>query len=343
MPELAPCLDPAACPFTYTQWECFLALYHRVPCFIYRAGEMSEREAGWVADPAAVAAQDEHFDRLRSLGQDRRIEDFADARDVALRFLNSYLSDGGQAPAHAAAAISWPAHAPADHYPLADRETEFAEFCALLRDDSARRILGIHGPSDRGKSALLAEFFQFTQRQSGILSAYAEFKGCLLLSEVLQDLRRDLKAVRFPRFDRYRDAGPAEMLRHAFLLDLEECSHPVVLILDAFEQASDEASEWVLSRLLPLCDAFAGIRVVLGGKTLPDLQANRRLAARVRYFELSPIRDPTSWCAYGRRVLGLTSENLPDDHFVTLVNAAQGSPRAVNSLLVNLKTPAGPT
>jgi hypothetical protein len=31
LPELASDLDPDNCPFSYTQWECFLALYHRVP------------------------------------------------------------------------------------------------------------------------------------------------------------------------------------------------------------------------------------------------------------------------------------------------------------------------
>lgn len=341
MPELAAWLDPLSCPFSYSQWECFLALYHRVPCFIYRAGDASKREADWVEDPAAVAAQAVHVDRLRALGQDRRMTDFTDSRDVALRFLNSYFSEGGQAPASVAGVVVWPALAPSTTYPLADREREFAEFLALLRDDSPHRLLGIHGPSDRGKSALLAEFFQFSRRQPGILSAYAEFKHNTPLSEVLQDLRRDLNAVRFPRFDRYRDTGPAEMLRQAFLLDIEESPCPVVLILDAFEAATDEVSQWVLSRLLPLCDSYTGIRVVLGGKTLPDLQANRRVAGRVRCFELPPIRDPAPWCAYGRRVLGLAPEKLPDAHITTLVTAAQGSPRAVSALLSNLKTATG--
>ncbi len=341
MPELAHCLDPNTCPFTYSQWECFLALYHRVPCFIYRASEKSERETGWVEEAAAIAAQAEHLNRLRSLGQDRRIMDFADARDVALRFLNAYFSEGGQAPANIVSPVFWPGVIHPADYALADRTVEFGELCSLLQNDSPHRLLGVHGPSDRGKSALLTEFFQFARTQPGILAAYAEFKNTLPLSEVLQDLRRDLNAVRFPRFDRLRDSGPTEMLRQAFLLDLEDCGHPVVLILDAFEQSTDEASQWVLTRLLPLCDTYGGIRVVLGGKTFPDLQANRRLAPRVRCFELPPIRDAAHWCDYGRRVLGLAPDKLPDDHIGTLVTAAQGSPRVVSTLLSNFKAGTG--
>jgi hypothetical protein len=337
LPELADQLDPESCPFSYTQWECFLALYHRVPCFIYRAGDSSEREPEWRADAAAMAAQTQHVERLRALGQDRRMTDFADARDVALRFLNSYLADAGQAPANAVAAVEWPTISAAD-YRLADRETEFAELCALLRGDASHRLLGVHGPSDRGKSALLAEFFQFVRKQQGIRAAYAEFKTSLPLSDVLLDLRRDLNAIRFPRFDRQRDNGTPEMRRQAFLLDVEESGQPVVLILDAFEQATEEASQWVLTRLLPLCDPCAGIRVVLGGQTLPDLHANHRLARRVRCFELPPIREAAPWCDYGRRVLGLSVEKLPDAHIGTLVTAAKGSPRVVSGLLNNLKS-----
>jgi len=338
MPELAEWLDPASCPFTYSQWECFLALYHRVPCFIYLASEKSDRESDWVDNSAAATAQAAHLDLLRSMGQDRRINDFADARDVALSFLNSFFSDVGQTPASRPDAVFWPTLSACGGYALADRETEFAEFRSLLQGDSCHRFLGIHGPSDRGKSVLLAEFFQFTSTQAGIFGAYAEFKSSLPLSDVLRDLRRDLKGVRFPRFDRCRENEPAETLRQVFLLDLEECGHPVVLILDAFEQATDEASTWVENRLLPLCVACTGIRVVIGGKSIPNLQANPRFGYRVRCFELPPIRDAAPWCAYGRRVLGLTLENLPDEHIGTLVAAALGSPRAVSTFLTNLKS-----
>jgi AAA ATPase domain/Domain of unknown function (DUF4062) len=341
MPELAPWLNESNCPFSYTQWECFLALYHRVPCFIYRASETSERENDWVLDTTATAAQAEHVTRLRALGQDRRILDFADPRDVALRFLNSYYADGGQAPAMTSGSVYWPVLSQRRHYALADRENEFATLRSLLNDDSPHRIVGVHGPSDYGKSVLLLEFFRFMQTQTGILCAYAEFKGALPLTDVLHDLRRDLRAARFSRFDRYRESGPAEMLRKAFLLDLEECVQPVVLVLDTLEQATDDARDWVLHRLLPLCSTTSGIRVILGGQTMPDLGANRRLADWVRAVELRPIRDPAPWCEYGRRVLGISPKILPDDHIGTLVRAAQGSPRAVHTLLSNIKSDAG--
>ena len=91
LPELAPWIDPDSCPFSYTQWEAFLALYHRRDCYVFRATPASLREPGWQATPESVAAQHVHIDHLRSLGKDRSPPvEFRDARDIAIRFLKSF-------------------------------------------------------------------------------------------------------------------------------------------------------------------------------------------------------------------------------------------------------------
>jgi hypothetical protein len=91
--ELAPWLDPDTCPFSYTQWEAFLALYHRRDCYVFRATPESARERGWQATRESIAAQQAHIDRLRSLGKDRSTCDFKDARDIAIRFLKSFRGE----------------------------------------------------------------------------------------------------------------------------------------------------------------------------------------------------------------------------------------------------------
>lgn len=91
LPELQSVLSLDDCPLTYTQWEVFLAIFHRVPRYIYLAGAESRREPSWLEDSQEAALQAAHVVRIRALGEDRRLLAFDDARDVALRFLCSYL------------------------------------------------------------------------------------------------------------------------------------------------------------------------------------------------------------------------------------------------------------
>ena len=254
LPELERELTPDGCPFSYTQWECFLALYHRIPCYIYLAEGASRRETGWTPTPESAAEQQAHIERLVKLGHDRRKEVFSDARDIAIRFFNAYYDAGGHVPAYVPAAkvFHWPQMAPLRRPGLADRDRERKAFQSLVTGQSHERVLLIHGPSDRGKSVLLFEFFEIAKCLSGLGVAHAEFKTALPLGEVLADARRDLRFLRFPRFDRElgQDRRP-EMLRAAFLEDIEESPEPVLLIFDAFEQATEDAKRWVEDQLLP--------------------------------------------------------------------------------------------
>jgi hypothetical protein len=335
LPELAAAFQPDRCPFTYTQWEAFLAIYHRVECFIYLAATGTQREPGWTASPSDSASQEAHRARLRELGQDRRMVPFDDARDVALRFLNSITLPTQIEPDESTAsrpAISWPAPPPRFEYPLADREAEFDTFVRLITGQTPERIYLISGPSDRGKSVLVEQFAELALRL-GVRCAHEEFKSGLPLPEVLWDLAHDLAPLRFPRFERERQRDATDALRTAFLQDLDETRVPILLVLDTYEQATEEAKQWVEDSLLPHFRRHDGLRLVLAGKIVPEAEGHvwARLAIR---RELPPIREVAPWHDYSRRVLGLAH---PDNDIRLLVEAAQGSPRVLGSLLGNLK------
>lgn len=337
LPELAADLVPETCPFTYTQWECFLARYHRVPCYIYIADAGSRREDGWSATAPEVAAQQTHIRRLRSLGLESPHIGFIDARDIAIRFLNSFSSTGGQAsarPGTTTVPLHWPQVPAESPYALADREEEFRLFRALLSGQSKARALLLHGPSDRGKSVLLAAFDDLARSLPGLGVALCELKTGLRLDTVLAHARRDLQALRFPRFDRELglDRPRTETLQAVFLTDLQESSEPVLLLIDTYEQATEEAKRWIEDQLLPLCRQTAGLRLVITGQQVPEpgpLLANLTLRR-----ELPPIREPEPWCIYFREVL--KGDSVPDDHLHTLVRATLGNPRGTNQLLMTL-------
>jgi hypothetical protein len=74
LPPLASALSKPQPGFSYTQWEAYLALYHRRPLFVYRPTDFESdvpRDPNFVLDPAEVLAQREHYRRISALGHDR--------------------------------------------------------------------------------------------------------------------------------------------------------------------------------------------------------------------------------------------------------------------------------
>lgn len=77
LPSLAAALAQPDPGFSYTQWEAYLAIYHRRELFIYRPADFESaacqcpREARFVLDPAQEQSQRAHYQRLCALGRDR--------------------------------------------------------------------------------------------------------------------------------------------------------------------------------------------------------------------------------------------------------------------------------
>jgi hypothetical protein len=74
---LAPFLSKPQPGFSYTQWEAYLALYHKRQLFIYLPTDFERevvsvpRNARFVLNPAEVDAQKAHYKRISDLGRDR--------------------------------------------------------------------------------------------------------------------------------------------------------------------------------------------------------------------------------------------------------------------------------
>ncbi len=342
LPELETSLRPEACPFTYTQWECYLAIYHRVPCFVFIADEASYRELGWVEDPREIAAQQAHCQRLQSLGHDLAMLSFNDERDVAVAFFRAYDDYAAGATFARAtfepAQLNWPVASSQRPNCLADRGPELDLFRRLLSADSPERLLLFHGPSDRGKSLVLTMLERTAGSLPSIVCGRADFKNGPPLRDVLYDLSQDMSGIAFVRFERELRHSADEPLRRAFLEDLKDTRRPAVLFLDAYEGATDESRRWVEQGLFGLARRFDGLRVIVAGQTVPNVDSSPPWAHLARSHELPPITDPAPWCQYLREVLGVTG--VPDDHVATMVKATRGSPRPLGSLLANLQASA---
>ena len=77
LPPLAEDLRKPQPGFSYTQWEAYLAIYHRRPLFVYRSTDFEldalhvPRDARFVFSPSEAEAQKEHYRRISALGHDR--------------------------------------------------------------------------------------------------------------------------------------------------------------------------------------------------------------------------------------------------------------------------------
>jgi len=335
VPALAAWLDPDACPFSYTQWEAFLAIYHGVPCYIYRAAADSEREPDFAATPADSAAQEAHVERLRALGKFRAWESFSDPMRLANRFLKCLIEqDGGRAPSRIDPAYQyrWPEVAKLPPHKLADCTEEMALFRALISGQSPAPVLLIRGPSAMGKTTLLKQFAKLARQQAGLRVAVGDFKHGAALGEVLEFARAALPDQCFPAFDaEWSGARREEVLGAAFLDDLRYCPDPVLLMLDTYEQATAENQRWVETRLLPRCCRHDGLRLLIAGQRVPE--AGGVTAPPTERRELLHPR-PEDWADYYHRVLG--GKPLPADHFNTLWVVLDGLPSAMCAALAKL-------
>lgn len=58
---------------SYTQWEAYLAIFHKVRLHIYRPEPSAPREPGFTPNDHDKALQLAHFNRIRALGRDRDV------------------------------------------------------------------------------------------------------------------------------------------------------------------------------------------------------------------------------------------------------------------------------
>ena len=92
LPVLAAFLIPGAPALSYTQWEAWLALYHRKRLIIAVPQEGAPRHEYYILDPAQRAGQQAHLERLASTGRYPEIS-FANADRLAVGMLRSKLQD----------------------------------------------------------------------------------------------------------------------------------------------------------------------------------------------------------------------------------------------------------
>ena len=186
-------------------------------------------------------------------------------------------------PLQPAVVPTYPANAATvDREDFVNCNVVFNAFENMLTENSASRIMLIHGHGNQGKSTLLSILYRHSRSLLGIKSvARAEFKkGGLTPDEHVRAIARSLGVQE-------ASVGNIDDRVHS-LLDVCR-NRPVIIFFDAYEQAEQHHQYWVNLILEHAMDDSL-LRCVVAGRELPPARSQpwNKLACE---FECDALKD----------------------------------------------------
>jgi hypothetical protein len=239
IPCLKDVLEQNPPSLSYTQWESWLAIYHKVPCYIYQSESATVRASGFVEDADERLIQEEHWNRFREHGKDRKtFQDEQQLCRLVLRSLSNILPTGNQKlnvipkglrsfDANDADFFLELLPDPRDQNGLPE-SIRFWKHRIEERDGPAFTVGVIYGPSGCGKSSLVKAGL-LPRLSDRILSIYVEATANDTEARLLKGVRK--KCPDLPN-DLDLTATITE-LRKEYRL---KSGQKVLLVIDQFEQ-----------------------------------------------------------------------------------------------------------
>ena len=252
-------LQPGGPPLPYTQWEAWLALYHRKPLIICVPEEGATRDQDYVSEAAQRAIQQAHLKRLETIERFPSIH-FANAALLAVDVLKSSLLDilasAGTVPAASAGLIDF-AQERMRHGEIIGREEAMSTVRGWI-DGSSRGWVLIKGGPGTGKSAILVGILNRLEKEYGAESVPYHFlrRGQGNWNEpdaVVRNLTARLERINTSP-DRSTAQGQERL--YALLVAVAEQyaanNRRLVLVVDGLDEAAvGSGTERVLGRFLP--------------------------------------------------------------------------------------------
>jgi len=180
LPVLSETIGTGSHQLSYTQWEAFIALYHKRMLIIAEADECAPRDKDYCRDNEQVAGQREHLVRLEACKRYSEIK-FLNVDDLAIGILRSKLLDVFRAEEKSVLQIAgaWNAF-----YIEDDREREpyVSEELVLISQDT---------------SALSGEYFSKTYARRSRFLLTGEVNGSMVSGRYFIPGRKDSAGIGF--------------------------------------------------------------------------------------------------------------------------------------------------
>lgn len=192
----------------------------------------------------------------------------------------------------AAAEMTWPEQPPALSWPMANHGAARDSFAQLLRRGSTAQALLIRGESESGKSCMARQMVRNLAALQGVSCGLFDFKGWTS------------RRIEVDKFCSALDIDPpdgqsaTEQLGKA-IRDLRRRAKPTVLFFDTYEQAGEEARDWLEGVVLPLMLSAPWLRVVILGQKVPARSQAVWEAVAAPAVTLR-LPSPDDWLDYGR-------------------------------------------
>ncbi len=223
------------------------------------------------------------------------------------------------------ATLTWPARCATFVPNMANRHDEFAFFADTLCGATPQRATLVSAGTDHGKTKLVAEFHRYGREVLGDQGcAFVDFKGRGTVADIWDTLSLDLGS----RLPGLTDRSPGKLRE-----GLRSGTDPLLFSFDTFEQATDEARDFVEKHFLADLGRTNAMRLLIAGQ--PHAMPDPRKAAweaHARRFDLGNIPDPQPWVDWAARAYPL----IPASSVITIVAVSGGAPGTIANQLSTL-------
>jgi AAA ATPase domain len=241
---------------------------------------------------------------------------------------------------------------------MANRTKEVDHFMKMLSGQCAKRILLVQGPSGYGKTKLLSKLGQ--SAPSSTCTIPIDLKAASSgVVHVFGRVQKRLGIDNFPRFnaelenifatgveihgnrlsgqgncievvlqaDPETRAFRLSKIQRAFFEDLRCCNRQIVIILDTFNEATEELSQWISGSFLAEVAESQNLLAVVAGQTVP--QSSIEWHEHKHCYQLEQIEDHEVWHIYAKNM------GLPFDRkeLEALVDCIGGIPAEITKFL----------
>jgi len=187
---------------------------------------------------------------------------------------------------------------------LIDRKPAMNHFVNMLDGTSTKRVLRITGPEKMGKSRLLREYSRLSKEHWRAQCALSDLRSKLQgFDDILFNITQHIGSVYFPNYratqgertqprieisrlsqlfsllninmaeNKTSEEQHRRRITSAFMQDLHLMppNIPVILLFDAYEEASANIQDWINEQLISGLIQLPNVYIVLAGRNLPEV------------------------------------------------------------------------